>query len=123
MRVFSRYLMVVFYVLAGINHFLHPEFYLQIMPQWVPAQLAMVYISGACEILGGMLLLSDKTLRAGAWSIIVLLIAVFPANIQMEMDFYREHNHNLWIAIARLPLQFVLIWWAWLFARRRVITV
>ncbi len=105
-------------MVAGANHFVRPDFYVAIMPAWVPWPMQMVYVSGACEIFGALLLLHPKTQRAGAWFVIILLIAIFPANIQMAINFSRAHNPYLWAAIARLPLQVILIWWAWVYSQR-----
>ncbi len=110
--------MIVFYTAAGLNHFIHPEFYLKIMPTWVPYHKEMIFISGVCEILFALFLLFPVTRRIGAWCIILLLIAVFPANIQMFLNYHNENNPQLWIAIVRLPVQIILIWWAYLFARK-----
>lgn len=112
--------MVVFYILGGINHFVHPGFYLKIMPAWLPYHLLLLDISGVCEALFALLLLPVATRRLGAWLIILLLIAIFPANIQMAVSFMKEHSPYLWIAIVRLPLQLVLIWWAWIFTKVKV---
>lgn len=110
--------MAAFYVGAGILHFVNPAFYDAIVPRFLPSPRAIVYVSGTCEILFGLLLLPATTRRTAAWLIIALLIAVFPANIQMTIDYAREHRPYLWLTIARLPLQFALIYWAWVFARR-----
>jgi uncharacterized membrane protein len=110
------YVMAVFYICAGINHFLHPFFYTKIMPPYIPFHLELVYISGAFEILCGVLLIFPKTRRAGAWLTIALLIGIFPANIQMTVNYYNENNPDLWISIIRLPVQILLIWWAWIYA-------
>src|SRR5450432_2353421 len=109
--------MALVYVAAGINHFIHPEFYLKIMPPWLGWQKALIIISGICESLFGLLLIPHKTRVTAAWCIIALLIAVFPANIQMMLNYLHQNKPGLWIAVVRLPLQFVLIWWAWLFTR------
>ena len=109
--------MSVFYVGAGLNHFWHPEFYLIIMPPWLPWHNVLVVISGVCEILFGLLLLFSLTRRLAAWGIILLLIAVFPANIQMMLNYWNESNPKLWISIVRLPLQIILIWWAYSFTK------
>jgi uncharacterized membrane protein len=116
-KTFFLYLMVALYVAAGINHFWHERVYLRIMPPYIPAPLAMVYISGVCEILFGLLLLPEATRHTGAWLIIVLLIAVFPANVQMAVNSWRHHDPRLWILILRLPLQVPLIWWAYIYTR------
>jgi uncharacterized membrane protein len=105
--------MALFYLAAGIYHFIRPGFYTKIMPPWLPWHLQLVYISGASEILLSLLLLPVSTRKIAAWGIIVLLIAIFPANIQMMLNYYRNHDPGLWITIVRLPLQLVLIRWAW----------
>ena len=115
---FFLYLMALLLVGAGINHFIHPQTYMRIMPPYIPFHLSMVYISGACEILFGLLLLPVSTRPVAAWMIIVLLIAVFPANIQMALDFRAKENPYLWLALLRLPLQLVFIRWAWLYTHK-----
>lgn len=113
----SLYVMSTIYVVAGILHFVRPDTYNRIIPAWLPYSMALVYISGVVEIAGGLMLLSKVTRRFGAWLIILLLIAVFPANVQMSINYYNDHHPFFWLTIVRLPLQFVLIWWAWKFAR------
>jgi uncharacterized membrane protein len=114
------YLMAVFYVFAGAAHFLMPGYYTAIMPPWLPRHLELVYISGACEILLALLLLPSSTRRTAAWGLIALLIAVFPANIQMTINFANEHNPGLWYTIIRLPVQILLIWWAWVYTNKKI---
>lgn len=87
--------------------------YMRIMPAWMPWHLPVVFISGVLEISLGLLLLPVITRPYAAWGIIVLLIAVFPANVQMMFNYQETQNPRLWLASLRLPLQFVLIWWAW----------
>lgn len=106
-----------FFVLAGINHFINTGFYLHITPPYLPAPLALVYISGALEIILGALLVIPATTRGAAWGLIALLIAVFPANLHMAVNhvFYPEYSAALlWL---RLPLQGVLIAWGYWYAR------
>ena len=117
MKDIFRYIMVGLYLVTGVTHFLRPYMYRTIMPPWVPFPMPAVYLSGVCEILFALMLLNSSTQSIGAWCLIVLLVAVFPANVQMAMDFSQKHNPYLWIAILRLPLQAVLIWWAWLYTR------
>lgn len=113
----SLYVMAAFYVAAGINHFINPEIYIGITPPWLPFQTSLVYISGGVEVAGGLLLLSSRTLNIGAWIIIGLLLAVFPANIQMAINYYAVGHSMLWLALLRLPFQLVLIGWAWKFTK------
>jgi uncharacterized membrane protein len=112
------YAMAVLYIAAGINHFIHPAFYIKIMPPWLPYHTALILISGVCEIVFGLLLLLPSARRPAAWLIILMLIAIFPANIQMMVNYLHENNPRLWIAIVRLPLQLVLIWWAYYFTKK-----
>jgi len=113
----SLYIMSVFYSLAGINHFVHPSFYEKIMPPYLPCHLSLIYISGICETGLGLLLLYQKARSVSAWGIILLLIAVFPANVQMFLNYLHENRPGLWISIVRLPLQIVLIGWAYNFTK------
>jgi uncharacterized membrane protein len=109
--------MAALYVLAGANHFWHPRMYQKIVPTYLPSPHTLVLISGICEITFGLLLLPEGTRKLAAWLIIALLIAIFPANIQMTLDYYHRHSPYTWVTMARLPLQLVLIWWAWTFTR------
>ena len=118
MKKFFLYLMAVFYICAGVNHFWHPQDYIKIMPSYIPFHTELVYISGVFEILSGLLLIPSLTRRTGARLTILLLIAVFPANIQMGLNYYNENNPDLWIAITRLPVQIFLIWWASVYAKK-----
>ena len=101
------------YIAAGALHFARPEFYLKTMPPYIPWHSAMVQISGACEILGGLGLLFPMTRRAAAWGLVALLIAVFPANIYMATNPVEAGAGSIAPAIlwGRLPLQAVFIWW------------
>ena len=111
------YVMAIVYVAAGLNHFINPKFYTRIMPPWLPYPLMLVNISGVCEIAFALLLIPAATRAIGAWLIILLLIAVFPANIQMSVNYWKYHNPYFWVTLLRLPLQFVLIWWAWVYTK------
>lgn len=113
MKKVSLYLMTALYIVTGLNHFVHPGSYTKIMPHWLPWHYQLVYISGACEIAFALLLLFPLTRRLGLWCIILLLIAVFPANIQMMLNYSAENNKYLWVSIIRLPLQLFLILWAY----------
>ena len=113
------YTTAALYITAGIFHFIFTKRYVDIMPAWLPAAVALVYISGLCELIGGLLLIPSYTRRFAAWGIIALLIAVFPANIQMTIDYFQTNNSYKWITIARLPFQPLLIYWAWKFTRKR----
>jgi uncharacterized membrane protein len=105
-RKFALIAAALLYVSAGILHFLFPQGYAKIIPPFFPAPLALVYVSGVAEIAGGLGLLIPRLRRAAAWGLVALLIAVFPANIYMVIA-----SPHVWYLWARLPLQFLLIWW------------
>lgn len=115
--VYLKYLLVAILLVAGTMHFLKPLFFIKIMPSYIPFHLKLVYLSGLVEILCALLLLFPATQTFGAYLAILLFIAVFPANIEMAKDYYITHNKYLWLAILRLPLQIVLIWWAYQFRK------
>ena len=118
-KLILKVLLALFFVGAGINHFRRTGFYLRMMPPYVPWHLAMVQISGVAEIALGVLLLIPAAARTAAWGLIALLIAVFPANLQMALhpDTFPEFTPRaLWL---RLPLQAVLIAWAWWTGKNR----
>ncbi len=98
---------------AGAMHFLRPAPYVKIMPPFIPAPLAMVYISGAAEIAGGLGLCLPFTRRAAGWGLVALLIAVFPANVYMATNHVQVTQRPLpsLLVWARLPLQALLVWW------------
>lgn len=106
-------LAAIFYVGAGALHFIKTDAYLKIVPPYIPAHLAIVRISGACEILGGLGLLLPKTRRAAAWGLIALLIAVFPANVYMATNPIEAGAASIAPVLrwGRLPLQLLLAWW------------
>jgi len=116
----SRWALTIFMVGAGVNHFRSPEPYVGMMPAVLPAPLALVYLSGVAEILGGLGLILPATRRLAAWGLIALFIAVFPANLNMALNHLPLGTVELpsWALWARLPLQLLLIWWAASFTRR-----
>ncbi|MGC4038063.1 MAG: DoxX family protein [Chitinophagaceae bacterium] len=115
MRELFLYVMAAAYIIAGCFHFLRPKFYKWMMPRWVPWPIPVVFISGIVEIVLGILLIPFVTRNYAAWGIIILLILIFPANVHMMRNLRRKNSRYLSLAILRLPLQVVLIWWAWLY--------
>jgi len=103
------------YIFAGMMHFIVPKAYVKIVPKYIPKRILMVYISGLFEILFAVGLLFPETRSWSAIGIIVLLIAVFPANIYMAQRMKEKKNKYAWIAYVRLPLQLFLIYWAYLY--------
>ncbi len=110
-----KYLLAFGFVLAGINHFVNAEFYLKMMPPYLPAHLFLIYLSGIFQIALGILLLIPKYTRLAAWGLIALLIAVFPANVYMAMNAEIFPEFSRTALYLRLPLQIVLIAWAFWF--------
>ncbi len=119
MKTALRWLLTAFMVLAGLNHFIAPAPYVAIVPAALPAHLALVYVSGVAEILGGLGLILPSTRRLAAWGLIALFLAILPANINMALHHLPMGGNDLptWALWLRLPLQAVLIAWAWLYAR------
>lgn len=115
-----KWLFGIVFVLAGINHFLNTDFYLKIMPPYLPRHLFLVYLSGVFEIILGALLLIPKFSSLAAWGLIALLIAVFPANIYMAMNTELFPEINPLLIWLRLPIQFLLIAWAFWFTKSSV---
>jgi uncharacterized membrane protein len=112
-RIF-RYLLAVFFVVAGVNHFLNPDFYVAIMPAYLPWHLELVWISGVFEILGGIGVLFPQPLRrVAAWGLVALLVAVFPANLNVAMNDVAVPGlpSSPLLAWIRLPFQLVFIAW------------
>ena len=101
------------FVLAGLLHFFNPEPYLRIMPAYLPWHLALVYVSGLFEIAGGTGLMLPGLKRPAAWGLVALLVAVFPANVNMAVNGLPFGNQavSAWVLWARLPLQAVFIAW------------
>ena len=108
-----KLVLATFFVLAGVNHFIHTAFYLWIMPPYLPSPLFLIYLSGAFEVLLGALLLIRRFTRVAAWGLIALLIAVFPANLHMATNQALSPEYRAVLLWFRLPLQGVLIAWAY----------
>lgn len=115
-----RIALAIFMVLAGINHFLSPDFYVALMPPQLPAPEFLVFLSGGVEAGLGAMLLVPNLSRLAAWGIIATLIAVYPANIYhavsggLDDPALPSVMNNAAVAWLRLPFQFLFIWWAWL---------
>ena len=108
------------FVVAGALHFVSPETYVRIMPPYLPLHRELVYLSGAAEIAGGLGLFLERTRSAAGIGLVLLLLAVWPANLQMLLDARAADKPAWWLALLglRLPLQVVLIAWVWRVSRR-----
>jgi uncharacterized membrane protein len=110
----SRLLLGIAFLGAGINHFAMPDHYEQIVPPSMKRNAkGLVVISGIAEIAGGLGVLLPWTRRPAGLGLIALLAAVFPANLYMART--PEHFRKIprWALYARLPLQPLMMWWAW----------
>ncbi|WP_010571836.1 DoxX family protein [Leptospira broomii] len=113
-KTISLWIMATLYTMAGILHFVIPKFYLRIMPPWIPYHKLIVQLSGIAEILLGLGLFFPQTRSVAAWGIILLLIAVFPANVY-HYQSRTKRDPPTPLLILRLPLQLVLIYWAYIY--------
>lgn len=114
-RELLRVILAIAIAVVGVLHFAHPTPFVKIVPSILPHPLALVYISGFFEILGGIGLLVPPVAPAAAWGLIALFIAVFPANINMAVNHIQiagVPDSPIFQAI-RLPFQAVLIAWAY----------
>ncbi len=112
MKNLGAYIQAAVYIVAGLNHFIKPKMYMAIMPPYIPAPAPTVFWSGVAEVVLGVGLLFPATRSYAAWGLVLLLVAVFPANIFMATS---EQFASLspWIRWGRLPIQGLLIWWAY----------
>ncbi len=108
-KTISIIIMSLFYIGAGLSHFFNPDWYVRIVPPILPFKIAIVYISGIFEIILGSLLIFPKTRFIAGWGLIILLVAVYPANIYVALTNGEAMDITPLIAWGRLPFQFVLI--------------
>ena len=102
-----------FFVVAGANHFVNPDFYVAIMPPYVPAHLELVYVSGVFEILGGIGVLVPTIRALAGWGLVLLLVAVFPANLHMALHPELFSDLPTFGLYLRLPFQVLFVAWAY----------
>jgi uncharacterized membrane protein len=114
----ARALLGVTFLTTGTLHFLRPRVFQAIVPDFLPAHRELVYASGVAEFVGGAGVLLEKTKRPAGWWLIATLVAIFPANVEMAVHAERFKHFPPAALWARLPLQGVLIAWAWLTAAR-----
>ena len=112
-RAVALCVLAVSFVVAGANHFLNPGPYLAMMPPYLPWPEGLIMVSGIAEIAGGLGILIPKVRRLAGWGLIALLVAVFPANVQVALHGWPGVPMPQWALWARLPLQGVLIAWVY----------
>jgi uncharacterized membrane protein len=112
-RGISILLLSLLFVISGTLHFVRLQRYQGIIPGWVPRPSLIVQLSGAAELLGGISLLIPVTRAVAGWGLIAILVAVFPANIEMLRQAHAAGAWWIWQAALwmRLPLQGLLMWW------------
>jgi uncharacterized membrane protein len=116
MKAILRVLLAVGMMAIGVTHFTNPQPFVRIVPAFLPSPATLVAVSGFFEILGGAGLLVPRARRAAAWGLVALYVAVFPANVNMAVNHVYLRPEEpipdalLWL---RLPLQGVLIAWAY----------
>ncbi|MEO0596125.1 MAG: DoxX family membrane protein [Chloroflexota bacterium] len=107
----------VVFIVAGLNHFINPNFYMDMMPPYLPAHLMLIYLSGVAEIVGGVAVLVAKWRKWAGYFLILVTLAVFPANIYMAQNAIQFADvAPAWALYLRLPLQFALIFWIYMTA-------
>ena len=113
-RKFALFIFSFIFIYVGIDHFINPEFYLNIMPPSFPFHLEAVLISGFFEILGGVGILISRIRKFAAWGLAALIVAVYPANIYMALSPENFPDYPLYLLYFRLVLQFGIFYWAYL---------
>jgi uncharacterized membrane protein len=118
----ARWAMVAFMLASGVGHFAITDAYVAMVPASFPSPRLLVYLSGIAELAGGVGLVVPwpSLRRAAAIGIIALLVAVFPANVNMAVHHISPPGMHIAPAAlwARLPFQALFIAWAWWLARR-----
>jgi len=111
------YLMALIYVIAGLMHFIHPKMYLRILPGYLPGHKLLVIISGFAEIILGIAICFSATKNIAIYFIIAMLTFFLPAHFHMLFNKKAGMGISKWILVARIPLQFVLMFWAFWYLR------
>jgi uncharacterized membrane protein len=114
----STTLLGLFFIQAGVNHFVMPKSYRRIVPPGFGDPDTVVKVSGVAELAGGLGVLLAPTRRLSGLGLIALLAAVFPANVFMARNPEQFHKIPRWALYARLPLQPLAMLWAWRATRR-----
>ena len=110
-----QYLLGILLVLAGMNHFRKPKLYERIIPSYIPAASTMVLASGILEMVLGFMLMNRNSQAEAAWGIIIMLVLFIPVHIYMLQEKSAAMKLPPWVLILRIPLQFALMYWAYLY--------
>lgn len=117
LKTVSLWIQVLFYVAAGVNHFRVTDFYVDIMPPYLPAHTFLVQLSGVAEIVLGAALLFPRLRRWAAWGIIAMLVVYLPVHVHMLVNANQFPEAPVWFLWFRFPLQGLFILWAWWYTR------
>lgn len=118
-KIVLLYLLVAFYLFMGAMHFVNPQQYFAMMPPWLPAHSFLISLSGIVEIALAVLLIPVKTRPIAAKLIIAMLVVFFFAiHIPESIGYFQTGNEKFMASIIRLPIQFLFIAWAWMFAKK-----
>ena len=115
----ARLFIFTWFFLGGVMHFAKPDLFMRIVPPIIPYPLAAVYLSGTFELLGAVCLWIKSTRRYAGYSLILLTIAVTPANIYMLQQAEHFSEIPYWALVLRLPFQLFLIWLIWWCTRHK----
>ncbi len=117
-----RFLLAIFMIFGGVQHFLKPDFYVVFVPSFLPMAEFFVYVSGIIEIvLGAVLFLKPSFSKWGALGIFLMMIVFLPIHIK-DVLVDNPSIGSYQAALIRLPFQFLFIGWAYgiyIFLRRR----
>jgi len=110
-----QYLFALLFILGGFFHLQKPKLYLKITPSYIPQKNTVILITGILEMIVGLMLIAKETQLIAAWSSIILLILFLPVHFYMLQNKKASLKLPKWILILRIPLQFGLIYWAYLY--------
>ena len=115
-RTAARWLLAALFVGAGVNHFLNPQVYLPLVPPALPAPGFWNAVAGVAEVAGGVGLLIPRVRRAAAWGLVAMLVGFLWVHVEMLVNPDRTELGRAapaWLLWTRLPMQGLLIAWAW----------
>lgn len=110
-----RMILAAAMITMGVLHFAASDAFVEVMPPYLPAPLLLVWVSGFFEILGGAGVLVPRTRALAGLGLVLLYLAVFPANVHMAIEEVPLNGSvpERWVMWARLPFQALFIVWAW----------
>ena len=119
LRAAFRWLLITAFLVAGFGHFYASSFFVAIMPPYLPYHLELVWLSGVCEIAGALGLIFRQTRKPAGIGLMMLTVAVFPANVHMALNPGDYPAFSSWMLMLRLPFQAVILAWIWWVALAR----